>query len=78
MDVFIILQLSGSVRLPTNDCRVRKKRGKRHYCKKHKQIIYLKGALSGLKQCFPTESPLKMMKNAFLFYLKSSFHFQDI
>ena len=26
-----------------------------------------KGALSGLRQCLATESPLKMMKNAFYF-----------
>ena len=35
------------------------------------------GALSGLRQFLATESPLKMMKNAF-FHLKSSFHSQDI
>ena len=35
------------------------------------------GALSGLRQFLATESPLKMMKNAF-FHLKSSFRSQDI
>ena len=37
----------------------------------------LKGALSGLRQFLATESHLKMIK-MFLFYLKSSFHSQDI
>ena len=37
-----------------------------------------KGALSGLKQFLATESPLKIMKNVFLFHLKSSFRSQDI
>ena len=32
-----------------------------------------KGALSGLRQFFATESPLKIMKNAFYFTLKSLF-----
>ena len=36
------------------------------------------GALSGLRQFLATKSPLKMMKNAFLFHLKSSFRSQDI
>ena len=38
MNVFIILQFSRSVRLCTNDFRVRTKRGKQHYYKKRKQI----------------------------------------
>ena len=33
----------------------------------------IKGALSGLRQFFVTESPLKMMKNAFYFTLKALF-----
>ena len=33
----------------------------------------LKGALSGLRQFLTTESPLKMMKNAFYFNLKALF-----
>ena len=33
----------------------------------------LKGALSGLIQVLATESPLKMMKNAFYFTLKALF-----
>ena len=33
----------------------------------------IKGTLSGLRQFFATESPLKMMKNAFYFTLKSLF-----
>ena len=32
-----------------------------------------KGALSGLRQVLVTESPLKMMKNAFYFTLKALF-----
>ena len=32
-----------------------------------------KGALSGLRQFLATESPLKMMKNAFYFTLKALF-----
>ena len=36
-------------------------------------IGYLKGALSGLRQFLATESPLKMMKNAFYFTLKALF-----
>ena len=35
--------------------------------------IILKGALEGLRQFFITESPLKMMKNAFYFTLKALF-----
>ena len=31
----------------------------------------VKGALSGLRQFLATESPLKMMKNAFYFILKA-------
>ena len=33
----------------------------------------IKGALSGLKQFLVTESPLKMMKNAFYFISKALF-----
>ena len=33
----------------------------------------VKGALSGLRQFFAPESPLKMMKNAFYFTLKALF-----
>ena len=36
----------------------------------------IKGAFSGLTQFFATESPLKMMKNAFYFTLKSLFVLQ--
>ena len=44
-----------------------------------KDIRYLfKGALSSLRQFLTTKSPLKMMKNVFLFHLKSSFRSQDI
>ena len=38
----------------------------------------LKDALSSLRQFLVTESPLKMMKKCFLFYLKSSFLSPDI
>ena len=34
-----------------------------------------KGVLSGLKQFLPTESPLRMAKNIFLFHLKGSFRY---
>ena len=34
---------------------------------------FLKGALSGLRQFLATESPLKMMKNAFYFTSKALF-----
>ena len=36
-------------------------------------LKYIKGALSGLRQFLTTESPLKMMKNAFYFILKVLF-----
>ena len=36
-------------------------------------LCTLKGALSGLRQFVATESPLKMIKNAFYFTLKSLF-----
>ena len=39
-------------------------------CAKTSALV-LKGVFSGLRQILVTESPLKMMKNAF-FYLKSS------
>ena len=35
--------------------------------------LKLKDALSGLRQSLATESPLKMMKNAFYFTLKALF-----
>ena len=42
--------------------------------KKHfLQEIYFKGVLSGLRQFWGTETPLKMMKNAFYFTLKTLF-----
>ena len=41
-------------------------------------LSLLKGALSGLRLFLATESPLKMMKNAFFFHLKNSFRSQDI
>ena len=34
---------------------------------------YIKGAVSGLRQVLGTESPLKMIKNAFYFTLKALF-----
>ena len=37
----------------------------------------IKGALSGLKQFLAAESPLKMIKNVFLFHVKISFRSQD-
>ena len=37
------------------------------------QVITVKGALLGLRQFLATESPLKMMKNAFYFTLKTRF-----
>ena len=37
------------------------------------KIKELKGALSGLRQFLATESPLKMMKNAFYFTSKALF-----
>ena len=36
-------------------------------------ITVFKGALSGMRQFLATESPLKMMKNAFYFTLKALF-----
>ena len=41
-------------------------------------IEKIKGTLSGLRQFLVIESPLKMMKNAFLLHLKSFFCSQDI
>ena len=38
-----------------------------------KDEINIKGSLSGLRQFLPTESPLKIMKNAFYFTLKALF-----
>ena len=37
------------------------------------KVICVKGALSGLTQVLATESPLKMVKNAFYFILKAPF-----
>ena len=37
------------------------------------QVITVKGALLDLRQFLATESPLKMMKNAFYFTLKTRF-----
>ena len=37
------------------------------------EITIFTGALSGLKQYLATESPLKMMKNAFYFTLEALF-----
>ena len=37
------------------------------------QEIYFKGVLSGLRQFWGTETPLKMMKNPFYFTLKTLF-----
>ena len=36
-------------------------------------VIMFKGALQGLRQFLITESPLKIMKNAFYFTLKAFF-----
>ena len=41
--------------------------------RKTSHISIFKGALSSLKQFFTTESPLKMMKNAFYFTSKALF-----
>ena len=41
-------------------------------------VCGFKGALSGLRRFLADENPFKMMKNAFLFHLKSSFRSQDI
>ena len=41
-------------------------------------MIKVKDVLSGLRHFLATESPLKMMKNAFLFHLKSSSRSGDI
>ena len=40
--------------------------------------VNFKGTLSGLRQFLATERHLKMMKNVFLFHLKSFFHYQHI
>ena len=42
------------------------------------QMPGFKGALSGLRTFLAAESRFKMMKNAFLFHLKSAFRSQDI
>ena len=49
----------------------------KNVCKSPVEECHFKGALSGLRQFSTTETPLKMMKNAF-FHLKSSFRFQVI
>ena len=36
-------------------------------------LFVYKGALSGLRQSLPSESPLKIMKNAFCFIIKALF-----
>ena len=43
--------------------------------RKFKYESNFKGALSGLRQFLATESPLKMMKNAFYLTLKALFVF---
>ena len=50
------------------------------FCFTHAEhnLIKLKGARSRMRQFLATESPLKIMKNVFLFHLKSSFRSQDI
>ena len=59
-------------------CPQKKKKKKNTHTKKFSRLKpSLKGALSGLRQFSATESHLKMIK-MFLFYLKSSFHSQDI
>ena len=42
-----------------------------------KDMLMIKGALSGLRQFLATESPLKIMKNAFHFTIKAIFCSQD-
>ena len=37
--------------------------------------VFLKGALSGLKQLLTTQNPLNMMKNAFYFTSKAIFDY---
>ena len=37
------------------------------------EMVVIKGALSGLRQFFANESPLKVMKNAFYFTSKALF-----
>ena len=43
------------------------------FTRNKRRIKKFKGALSGLRQFFATESPLKMMKNAFYFTSKALF-----
>ena len=50
----------------------------KNLCHKRVEPLNFNGALSGLRQFLATENPLKMMKNAFYFHLKSSFCSQDI
>ena len=50
-----------------------KKKKKRKEKEKQDKANKLKGALSDLRQYLATESPLKMMKNAFYFTLKVLF-----
>ena len=42
-------------------------------CNTCQTLSFFKGALSDLRQFLATESPLKMMKNAFYFTLKAFF-----
>ena len=80
--LFVILLHSKclSTRLEVIQCpQYKENRRKKRRIEKHYQIwIDFKGALSGLRQFLTTESPLKMVKNAFAFHRKSSFPFQDI
>ena len=39
------------------------------------KFFFIKGTLSGLRQFLGTESPIKMMKNAFHFNLQALFSF---
>ena len=41
-------------------------------------LNFLRAHSEGLRQSLTTESPLKMMKNAFYFTLKAPFRSQDI
>ena len=49
---------------------------------RYREIISIKGALSGFRKFLATENPLNMMKRSFLFHLKSSFrlswHFSQV
>ena len=52
-------------------------RNKQFFAKTFTEEV-LKVAISDLRQFLAAEIPLKMMKNAFCFTFKSSFHSQDI